>query len=95
MTDQNKPPVPDSEGDDGDPQAENPELWKKITGEAEMLRDRRTPVFLKQQIMDSLDDKEANDKLWKRLTGEVEGLSDRFAEEPPRPWYDKLFRKDK
>lgn len=71
------------------------ELWKKITGEAEMLRDRKTPVYLKQQIMDSLDDKAANDRLWKRLTGESEGLADRFPDEAPRPWYQKLFRKDK
>jgi hypothetical protein len=94
MTDQNNTPAPDSAEDD-DPQAENPELWKKITGEAEMLRDRRTPVYLKQQIMDSLDDKEANDRLWKRLTGENTGLSDQLAEEPQRPWYDRLFRRDK
>jgi hypothetical protein len=95
MTDQNNLPGPDPEADDDDLQGKNPELWKKITGETEMLRDRRTPVYLKQQIMDSLDDKEANDRLWRRLTGEVEGLSDQFAEEPQRPWYEKLFRKDK
>jgi hypothetical protein len=95
MTDQNNPPGPGPGADDEDLQGENPELWKKITGETEMLRERRTPVYLKQQIMDSLDDKEANDKLWRRLTGEVEGLSDQFAEEPPRPWYEKLFRKEK
>jgi hypothetical protein len=92
MTDQNNAPPPEGENDT--PPA-NSELWKKITGEVEMLRDRRTPVYLKQQIMDNLDDKAANDRLWKKLTGESEGLSDRFAEEPPRPWYRKLFGKDK
>jgi hypothetical protein len=95
MTDQNNPPAPDPEENDDDLQAENPALWKKITGEAERLRDRRTPVYLKQQIMDSLEDKEGNDRLWKRLTGESEGLSKLFPEAPSRPWYEKLFRKDK
>jgi hypothetical protein len=93
MTDETKDPAGTPE-DEADAPADN-ELWKKITGEAEMLRERRTPVYLKQQIMDSLDDKAANDRLWKKITGEVEGLSDRLAEEPPRPWYQKLFRKDK
>lgn len=94
MTDQHNPPAPAPDGDDTPP--ENSEVWKKITGEVEMLRDRKTPVYLKQQIMDNLDDKAANDRLWKRLTGESEGLADRFAEDPPpRPWYQKLFRKDK
>lgn len=46
------------------------ELWRKIDSEAEMLRKRTTPSYLKQQILDSL------------------------PEEPPKPWYQRILRRD-
>ena len=40
-------------GEEGEAQPDS-ELWRKIDGEAEMLRQRTTPAYLKQQIMDAL-----------------------------------------
>lgn len=58
----------DTTSDEERPQPDS-ELWRKIDGEAEMLRRRTTPAYLKQQIMDAL------------------------PEEPPKPWYDRIFRR--
>ena len=39
-------------------------LWDKINDEAEMLRSRTTPVYMKQRIMDALPDKPEPAKPW-------------------------------
>jgi hypothetical protein len=56
------------DGEEAESQPDS-ELWRKIDGEAEMLRRRTTPAYLKQQIMDAL------------------------PEEPPKPWYERIFRR--
>ena len=39
-------------------------LWDKINDEAEMLRSRTTPVYMKQRIMDALPEKPEPAKPW-------------------------------
>jgi hypothetical protein len=44
----------DATREDGEESQPDSELWRRIDGEAEMLRRRTTPAYLKQQIMDAL-----------------------------------------
>lgn len=44
-------------------QAKSP-LWDKINDEAEMLRSRTTPVYMKQRIMDALPEAPEPSKPW-------------------------------
>ncbi len=39
-------------------------LWDKINDEAEMLRSRTTPVYMKQRIMDALPEAPEPSKPW-------------------------------
>lgn len=53
MDDKKKPGAPESSP-----------IWDKINDEAEMLRSRTTPVYMKQRIMDALPEKPEPAKPW-------------------------------
>ena len=58
----------DKENDKPAGQGTSP-LWEKINDEAEMLRSRTTPVYMKQRIMDALPETYTNGHPTERLPG--------------------------
>lgn len=53
----------DKKDEKGAPDETSP-LWDKINDEAEMLRSRTTPVYMKQRIMDALPEAPEPAKPW-------------------------------
>jgi len=54
----------DDKKNEGTAEQHKSPLWDKIYDEAEMLRSRTTPVYMKQRIMDALPEAPEPSKPW-------------------------------
>ena len=64
MTGEGEGPMDDKKNDKTPAEQDKAAVWDKINDEAEMLRRRTTPVYMKQRIMDALPEAPEPAKPW-------------------------------
>lgn len=64
MTGEGNRPMDEKKNDKTPAEQDKAAVWDKINDEAEMLRRRTTPVYMKQRIMDALPEAPEPAKPW-------------------------------